>query len=51
VKAKKEQSNSSTASPELLSEQQQLINQYMHLNLQLLSQKINNLEQNPEKRV
>lgn len=28
---------------EVLSNQQQLINQYMHMNIQLLTQKLNNL--------
>ena len=32
---------------EVLSHQQQLINQYMHLNIQLLSQKLENLEKIP----
>lgn len=32
---------------EVLSQQQQLINQYMHLNIQLLSQKLENLEKIP----
>lgn len=30
---------------ELFTQQQQLINQYMHLNIQLLSKKLSNLEQ------
>ena len=30
---------------ELFTKQQQLINQYMHLNIQLLSKKLENLEQ------
>lgn len=32
---------------EVLTQQQQLINQYMHLNIQLLSQKLENLEKIP----
>jgi hypothetical protein len=35
---------------ELLTHQQQLINQYMHLNIQLLSKKIESLENVPEKK-
>jgi hypothetical protein len=32
---------------ELLAQQQQIINQYMHMNIEILNKKLENLEKNP----
>ncbi len=32
---------------ELLAQQQQIVNQYMHMNIELLNKKLENLEKNP----
>ena len=32
---------------ELLAQQQQIINQYMHMNIELLNKKLENLQKNP----